>query len=295
MARKQNWIVAIIIIASVLFFIFAVSLFISTISSGGSFESSSGGSKVALVEVKGVIVNAENTVRQLEKFADNKSVKAIVLRIDSPGGGVAASQEIYEKVRQIRDSSKVVVASMGSVAASGGYYIACAADTIMALPGTTTGSIGVITEIPDFNELLAKIGVRFEIIKSGKYKDTGTPYRRMTRDERAYMQTLIDDVYEQFVDVVAQERDMDVRAVKKYADGRVFTGQQAFKYGLIDTLGTYDDAIDLAARMGGITGEPKTIKERKRKITFFDVMFQDFEEIFNMIQQYPRVQYLLHM
>lgn len=293
MTIKQNWIIGIIIIATVVFFIFAIALFLSSVGTKNRSEFTPGGSKIALVEVTGVIIQAEDIVRQLDKYNRDKSVKGIVLRIESPGGGIAASQEIYEKVKQVRDSGKVVIASMGSVAASGGYYIALGADTIMANQGTTTGSIGVIAEIPNTSELLNKIGIKYDVIKSGKFKDTGSPFRKMTEEDRTYLQGWIDDAFTQFFEVVVNERKLIRSKVMKYADGRVFTGKQALAYGLIDTLGTYDDAINLAARLGGIEGKPKTIKERKTKVTIFDLLFQDLGQIFDSLQSWPRIKYQL--
>lgn len=292
MASKQGWIIGFIVLASIIFLIFALSLVISNIGKRAHYEVTSG-SHIALVEVKGVIFSAEDVVRQFEKYAKDKSVKGIVLRIESPGGGIAAAEEIYQKVKQVRDAGKVVVASMGSVAASGGYYIACGADTIMANLGTITGSIGVISEIPNTAGLMSKLGIRFEVIKSGKYKDTGSPHRPMSEEEKRYMQNLIDDAFAQFVDVVATERKMDRATVLRYADGRVFTGQQALAYALIDTIGTYEDAINLTGKLAGISGKPKTIKERKRKITIFDLLFQDVRLIFDSLQSWPRVKYQL--
>lgn len=295
MSKSQNWIIILIILASIIFFMFAMAIFISSIGSKDGYDITSSGSKIALVEVIGTIYSAENTIRQLEKYKKDDSVKGIVLRIESPGGGIAASQEMYEKIKQVRDSGKPIIASMGAVAASGGYYIACGADTIMANPGTTTGSIGVIAEIPNTKDLLDKIGVRFEILKSGKYKDTGSPFRKMTAEERAYLQGWIDNAYEQFVDVVVKERKLDRSHVLKYADGRIYTGVQALNYGLIDTLGTYEDAINLAGKVAGIEGKPRTTKEHKRKLTFFDLLFQDYSRLPELLQQFPRLKYQLIM
>lgn len=291
MGKRQDWLIGIIIFGSIIFFILVMAIFISSLGSRNGYGISTGTNKIALIEVKGVIYSADEVVRQFERYSKDKSVKGIVLRIESPGGGIAASQEIYQKAKQVRNSGKVVIASMGSVAASGGYYIACGADTIMANLGTTTGSIGVIAEIPNAKGLMDKIGIRFEIIKSGKFKDTGSPFRTMTDEDRRYLQKWIDDAYNQFVDVVVEERKLDRKTVLQYADGRVFTGQQALAYGLIDTLGTYEDAINLAAAIGGISGKPKTIKERKRKITIFDLLFQDFSNVLDLIQSWPRIKY----
>ncbi|MBD3287382.1 signal peptide peptidase SppA [candidate division KSB1 bacterium] len=295
MGKKQNLVIGIIILASILFFIFAVSLFLSSLTSRGDYELTSGGEKIALVEVTGVIYTARDIVRQLDRYNRDKSIKGIVLRIDSPGGGIAASQEIYEKVKSVRDSGKVVIASMGGVAASGGYYVACGADTIMANPGTTTGSIGVIAELPNTQELMDKIGIKFEVIKSGEYKDIGSPHRELSKDERRLMQNLIDNAYQQFVDVITTETGLSRRQVLKYADGRVFTGQQALEYGFIDTLGTYEDAVNLAADAGGISGRPRTVKERERRITIFDLLFQDVRSVFESIQRFPRIKYQVVM
>jgi protease-4 len=180
---------------------------------------------------------------------------------------------------------------MGSVAASGGYYIACAADTIVANPGTTTGSIGVITEIINVTELLNKIGIRFETIKSGKYKDSGSPFRPMNEEDRRHFQTYVDDAYQQFVGVVATERGMSKKQVLPYADGRVYTGQQALEIGLIDVLGTYQEALKLAADMANIEGSPRVITPRRRKITMWDLIFGDLEQHLIRLQNLPVLRY----
>ena len=233
------------------------------------------GRRVAVVEVEGTIYDSRRAVKQIKQYGKDSGIKALVMRIDSPGGGVAASQEIYEAVRRFREEGKPVVASMGSVAASGGYYIACGADTVMAAPGTTTGSIGVIVELIDVENLLKKIGVRIDVVKSGPYKDTGSPHRSITSEERRYLQSWIDDAFSQFVDRVAAERGMDRREVLKVADGRVFTGRQALESGLVDTLGYFDDAVSLAGRMAGIEGEPEIVRERPRRITWLDLLLEE--------------------
>jgi len=240
---------------------------------GPSFQGR--GRRVAVVEIEGAIYDSGRAVKQIKHYGKDRGIKALVLRIDSPGGGVAASQEIYEAVRRVREAGKPVVASMGSVAASGGYYIACGADTIMAAPGTTTGSIGVIVELMDAENLLRKIGVRIDVVKSGPYKDTGSPHRSITPGERRYLQAWIDDAYGQFVDMVAAERGMDKREILKVADGRVFTGRQALASGLVDTLGYFDDAVSLAGRMAGIEGEPEIVRERQRRITWLDLLLEE--------------------
>jgi len=289
MARGRDWFLGLLLIAALAVFVFfIVSLFFGI--SDNDFDLHTG-ERIGVVEIAGVILDSKHAVEQLERFENDGSIDAVVLRIDSPGGGVAASQEIYEAAKRLRQRNKFVIASMGSVAASGGYYIACAADTIMANPGTTTGSIGVISEIMNLTELLNKIGVRFEVIKSGKYKDSGSPYRAMNEEDRRYFQGYVDDAYQQFVGVVAQARRMEKADVLKYADGRVFTGQQALAFGLIDRLGTYQDALALAAELAGIEGRPHVVTSRKRKVTIWDLMFGDLEEHLIRLQTLPVLRY----
>lgn len=237
------------------------------------------GEKVGVIELIGPIYDSSRMVRQFEQMGKQRSIKAIVFRIDSPGGGVAASQEIYEAVKRVRDSGKPVVASFGSVSASGGYYVACGADTIVANPGTTTGSIGVIAEFMNAADLLKKIGIQFQIIKSGRFKDTGSSHRELTEADKAYLQSWIDDAYDQFVTVVQIERNLSGDAVKRLADGRVFTGRQAFENGLVDVIGDYNTAIDIAAEMAGIDGKPDLVKIGKRNVTVFDLFFQQIEGV----------------
>lgn len=255
-------------------------------SRSGAAESvhfSAGGGNVGVVELLGPIYESERIVKQFETFGEEKSIKAIVFRIDSPGGLVVPSQEIYEAVRRVRDGGKPVVASMGNLAASGGYYAACGADTLMANPGTTTGSIGVVAEFLNLQKLMNKIGVTFETVKSGKFKDTGSPHRELTPEDRVYLQSWIDDAFGQFVDVVARERRLSKTAVMKIADGRVFTGRQAKALGLVDLLGDYRDAVRLAGRLGKIKGEPELVRWRTRRITLFDLLFQEAEGVFRQL------------
>jgi protease-4 len=221
--------------------------------------------RIALVRIEGIILDSQTTVGDLKRFGDNPSIKAIVLRIDSPGGGVVPSQEIYDAVQRVRNkSNKAVIASMGTVAASGGYYIAAATDRILANPGTLTGSIGVIMEMANIEGLLKKIGVEGVVIKSGRYKDVGSPLRKMSDEEQALLQSVMDDVHKQFIEAVAAGRSLDVADVKALADGRIFTGRQAKDAKLVDELGNLDDAIQLAAEIAGIEGEPKVVEPRRR-------------------------------
>ncbi len=221
--------------------------------------------RVGVIRIEGVILDAQATITELKRFAENPSVKAIVLRIDSPGGGVVPSQEIHDAVQRVRSkNNKAVIASMGTVAASGGYYIAVATDRIMANSGTLTGSIGVIMEMANVEGLLKKIGVEGVVIKSGRYKDVGSPLRKMSNEERALLQSVMDDVHQQFIEAVAEGRGLDLAVVQALADGRIFTGRQAKASKLVDELGDLDDAIQLAADVAGIEGEPKVIEPRRR-------------------------------
>ncbi len=221
--------------------------------------------RIGLIRVEGVILDSQTTIGELKRFSENPSVKAIVIRIDSPGGGVVPSQEIHDAVKRVRNkNNKAVIASMGSVAASGGYYIAAATDRIVANPGTLTGSIGVIMETANVEGLLQKIGVEGIVIKSGKYKDVGSPLRKMSADERGLLQAVMDDVHKQFIEAVAEGRSLELRAAQVLADGRIFTGRQAKEAKLVDELGDLEDAIQLAAEVVGIEGEPKVIEPRRR-------------------------------
>ncbi len=230
------------------------------------------GQRVGLVTVRGLLTDAEPVIDDLRQM-ESAGVRALVLRVESPGGGVAASQEIHDYLMRIKDSGLPIVVSMGSVAASGGYYISCPADSIIADPGTLTGSIGVIMSFSNLEELLGKIGIDFDVIKSGKYKDTGSWSRAMTDDERALLQGTIDDIQSQFVEAVAQGRGMTIEQVEALADGRIFSGRQALHAGLVDGLGTLEDAIATAGRMAGIVGEPRVQEPVKpRRLTLFDLL-----------------------
>ncbi len=290
MAKKRDWIIG----GLILFCCFIVVLIFAAGFWGISADSGSlgiSGNKIGVVELEGIILSSRSVVQKLERLLESDAISAVVLRIDSPGGGVAASQEIYEAVKEIRESGKPVVISMGSVAASGGYYVACGGDSILANPGTTTGSIGVILEVPNFKELLQKIGIKFLVVKSGTFKDTGSPYRDLTRTERNYLQQYIDDAFEQFVDVVVKNRKMSNDKVRSVADGRVFTGKQALELGLVDRLGDYSDAIKLAAQMAGIEGKPKIFRFPRKKYTIFDLLLSDLTEVKNRFEAVPSLKY----
>jgi protease-4 len=249
------------------------------------------GEKVALVRIEGPILDAKNTVEELKGHVKDPSIKAIVLRVDSPGGAVAPSQEIFNEVRRATDTKKVV-ASMGSVAASGGYYVSIAADRILANPGTITGSIGVIMEIPNVEGLMKKIGIETRVIKSGKLKDMGSVFREMEEEERLMLQDVIDDVYEQFVLDVAETRDMPVEEVRKLSDGRIFTGRQAVELGLVDELGSLEDAIKVSAELSGIEGEPDVVS-KEEKLSFIQLLRNKLSGEFPELYPYIKLKYML--
>ena len=220
------------------------------------------GPRIGVVDVSGVIGDAKETLGRLHELRKDKAIKAIVVRIDSPGGAVAPSQEIYAAIVRAKKDKKVIC-SMGTVAASGGYYIASACDRIVASPGTVTGSIGVISELPHVQEVLKLARVEVDTIKSGAMKDVGSPFRPMTDGERQFFQHFVDGVYEQFLDDVAQGRHLDKNELRKLADGRILTGQEALAHKLIDQLGNFEDAIDLGAKLAGASGEPVPVFHKR--------------------------------
>jgi len=226
-------------------------------SSGGKFSFSSR-DKVAVLTIQDVIIDSDKYLESLNKIRKNNSVKALVVRINSPGGAVGPSQEIYSELQNIKEKFPVV-ASMGAVAASGGYYIACAADTIYANPGTITGSIGVIAQFVSYKDLLDWAKIDVEVIKSGKFKDVGSPFRTMNEEDIKYFQQLIDNVYDQFKSTVAVTRNLNKKELDSIADGKVFSGEQAQDLNLVDELGNLNDAIAFAAKQGGIDGDPELI------------------------------------
>ena len=274
MARTRDIVIGVIIGGSFLLFflIMALSFAFSRYQDADGFSGL--GSKVAIINLDGVIESSSDIVRQFERWGKDSHVHAIVLRINSPGGIVAPSQEIYDKIMKVRaETSKPVVVSMASVCASGGYYIACAADRIVAVPGTVTGSIGVIFEWPVVNRLMDKVGIQFQTVKSADNKDIGSPYREPTESDKAIFQSLVNDSYDQFVSVVSERRGLPYDSAKALATGAVFTGRQAQVLGLVDSLGTFDDAIDLAGEMSGLGKNPSVIKESpRRKVSLFDVL-----------------------
>lgn len=255
-----------------------------------SFKS---GDKVAVLPVTGLIADSESTIDQLKKFAKDDSVKAIVLRINSPGGGVGPSQEIYEEVKKLK-GKKIVVASMGALAASGGYYIACAAQKVYANPGTITGSIGVIVQFVNVKDLIEKIGLKGMVVKSGPFKDIGSPVREMKAEERDLLQVVVDNVHSQFVAAVAEGRQMQRDSVAKIADGRIFSGEQAKALGLVDALGNLEDAVAEAGKMAKIEGEPRVVTPPKKKLSILELLKEEAESIIGekLAEHRTRFEYL---
>lgn len=248
---------------------------------------------IAVVEITGVIFSPDTAVEKIERYITEENIPAIVLRLNTPGGGISATQEIYETVRKARAAGKKVIASMGTVAASGGYYIAAACDTIIATPGTITGSIGVIATFPEFSELYRKIGVNFTVVKAGKFKDTGSSSRKMTDEEKAELEALILDSYEQFLDAVAESRGLTLDEVRQIAEGRVYTGRQALEKGLVDLLGTYQDAVDLAGELAGIGKNPPVIKEKRG--TIWEALVNGINTLFfaGIERSFPRIMFMM--
>ena len=236
--------------------------------------------RIQVVEVDGELVESRSILDQLKRYEDSNSVKAILMNIDSPGGGVAVSQEISEEIKRLRKKKdKIVVAYLSSTGASGAYYVACAANKIVANPGTIVGSIGVIAEWVNYADLFEWAKLKEIVFKTGEFKDTGSATRALTENERKYFQGLIDDMYVQFVEAVASGRKLDLQEVRSLADGRVFTGRDAKERKLIDEIGNFQDAVDLTAKLAGISGKPRLIRVNRRRVTLMDVLTTDLSRL----------------
>jgi protease-4 len=252
----------------VVLFLGTVWIFMATLGEEGL---PTGGPKVAVVEIEGIIVDGAAAVRELREHADNPSIKAVVLRVNSPGGVVAPTQEIFAAIQRARKAGKPVVASLGAVAASGGYYVAVAADRIYANPGTLTGSIGVVMQLANLEGLLKKVGVDYVVVKAGAYKDVGNFARTMSPEERRMLQALLDDVYSQFVEAVSEGRGLEKKDVMAFAEGRIYSGQQALALKMVDELGGFEEAVEAAGKLANISGRPKLVYPRK-KFSFRDLV-----------------------
>lgn len=253
--------------------------------------------RIQVVDIEGELFESQSIIQQLKRYEDSDAVRAILLNIDSPGGGVAVSQEIYTEVKRLREKKdKTVIAYLASTGASGAYYVACAADKIVANPGTVVGSIGVIAEWVNYEDLLAWAKLKSIVFKTGEFKDTGSPTRSLTDRERVYFQGLIDDMYVQFVEAVALGRKLEVEQVRSIADGRVFTGRDAKQRKLIDEVGNFQDAVDLTAKVAGISGKPRLIRLNRPRVTLLDVLTTDLSRFVpfagQTMQSRIRFQYL---
>jgi protease IV len=266
-----------ILAAAVLVYLAIAGLFVISVGSLSRGEGGPAlfGPRVAIVELEGVIIEVDDIVRELKAHRENPSVRAVVMRINSPGGVVAPTQELHTAIQRLREAGKPVVASMGSVAASGGYYVAVACDQIYANPGTLTGSIGVIMQLPNLEQLMRKVGVDYVVVKAGQFKDVGNIARAMTPDERRVMQALLDDVHAQFIGAVAAGRRLPREDVVRFADGRVFSGTQAKELRMVDALGGLEDAVLAAAKLAGIHGTPNVIQPRRR-FSIMDMLRSQF-------------------
>jgi len=275
--HKRHIVIGAIVVATITL-LFALSVQVARLILGDT-PSVVSGEGVGYVEVKGPILESEETVKQLNELRKKTNVKAVVLRIESPGGVIGPSQEIYDAVKKLAKTKKVVV-SMGSVAASGGYHIAVPAAVIYANPGTITGSIGVLMKLSNVEGLLDKVGMKAFTLKSGKFKDAGSPVRTLTEEDRALLQGVIDNLHTQFVKVVAEARKLPVEEVRRLADGRVYTGEQAMSLKLVDRLGTLEDAVEEAGRLAGIKGEPTLIMPPKKRRLLRELLLEEVSGIF---------------
>lgn len=243
------------------------------------------GEKIGVVEIQGVITDSRAILEQIDEFREDDSIKGVIVRIDSPGGASAPCQEIHKEIKKLREKKKVFV-SMGSVCASGGYYIACAGEKIYAMPSTITGSIGVVVEQIVVEELFKKIGLQAVAIKTGEYKDLGSPFRKMTEDEKRYLKMIIDKIHEQFVEDVAKGRKIPIEKVKEISDGRIFTGSMAVEHKLVDKIGTFYDVVEDLKMVLNIKGKPQIVYGKKRISILRWLLSSFFEELANEKQVY---------
>jgi protease IV len=266
------------------FFLFVLAVFTLvylTLHAGGGETASitSFGDRIGVVDLEGVILSPQPVVSELKKFGDDSSIKAIILHVNSPGGGVAASEEIYREVKRIRkEKSKKVVVSIETVGASGAYYVASASDKIFADQGSIVGSIGVIAEWMNYGDLLKWAKLKNVVIKTGEFKDTGNPARDLTPNEQAYMQSLIDNMFGQFIQAVAEGRGLKYEDVKSFANGKVWTGEQAISMKLIDNVGDFESAVSDTAKSVGIKGEPTLVRPERDRRTLMDLLLGDVSQ-----------------
>lgn len=271
MARKRGPILTVLLIlGGVALFLFAGMAVIGHVFHAPGHSLTFGG-KIGVIPLEGTLDDSGPILSQIVQFREDRSIRAIVLRVNSPGGRVAPAQEIYKEIQRTTRTKRVIV-SMGDVAASGGYYVAAAADRIVANPGTILGSIGVIMEFLQVQELLKKAGVGVEVLKSGEFKDIGSPHREMTAQERALMMEMLHDIQAQFIQAVAQGRKIPREEIEQIADGRVFSGKRGKELGLVDQLGNFQDAVNLAKRMTGIQGDVTLVYPEKPSIGLLELL-----------------------
>lgn len=264
------------------FFLFMLAVFTLvyfSMRTEGRTEFAGFGEKIGVIELEGVILSPKETVRDLKKFADDSSIKAIIIHVNTPGGGAAASEEIYREVRRIRDEKKKrIVASIETVGASGGYFVASAANKIFANEASIVGSIGVIAEWYNYEELVKWAKLKAITLKAGEFKDTGSGTRDMTPAERQYLQSLIDNMHQQFIHSVAEGRKMKDEDIRPIADGKVWTGQQALQKKLVDQIGDFQACVKDTAKSVGIKGEPTLVRPMERRRTVADLLFGDISD-----------------
>ncbi len=280
MKSRSLWTGCLLTTLAVLFFLGLSGIVLALMGKGSLFSSQE---QVGVVEITGLLTDSATAIKQLDRYRDDDSIKAIVLRINSPGGAVGPSQEILREVEKVR-AKKKIVASLGTVAASGGYYIASGANLIMANRGTATGSIGVIMQFTNVEGLTKKVGLDFFSLKSGRYKDVGSPFRSMTPEDKVYLQALLDNIYNQFVSDVAKNRKIPLDRMKTLAEGRIYSGEEAKKVGLVDDFGNLQDAIDKAGRLGGIKGKVKAVYPEKEGLSILRLLLgQKTEEALSQL------------
>jgi protease-4 len=290
MKSRSLWTGCLVTTLAVFFFLGLSGIVLALLGKGIFFSSQE---RVGVVQIKGLLTDSRTTIKQLDRYRDDDTIKAIVLRINSPGGAVGPAQEILREVEKIRTKKKIV-ASLGTVAASGGYYIASGANLIMANRGTITGSIGVIMQFTNVEGLTKKIGLDFFNLKAGRYKDVGSPFRTMSPEDKAYLQGFLDNIYQQFVSDVAHNRKIPVAKLKTLAEGRIYTGEEAKQVGLVDEFGNLPDAIERAGRLGGIKGKVKAVYAEKEGFSLLRLLLgQETEEsLSNLSLPYPEPAFL---
>jgi len=265
-----------------------IGIFLSNTSNGDenlfTFEKQQ--KKIGLVKIYDIIYSSDEYVEQLRQLRKDNSIAGVILRINSPGGGVAPSQEIFEEVMRYKDIQKPIVVSMGNVAASGGYYIASPAKKIFACPGTITGSIGVIFQFPHYYKLLDKIGINMTTLKCGEYKDVGNPNRELTEKEKKYLQNLLDNTYQQFIDDVSIARNIDKTRVRNLAEGRIYTGKQAKEAGLVDSLGGYQVAVSYLKKILDLPEKTKIIEKKSQPGFLKEILSENLERYLPAIKKY---------